>query len=288
MNKSRFIAAFSVILSLVKYRLSLLVTFSAMTGYFLTGKPIGLRFWMLLLGVFLLAAGSSGLNQFQERNFDLLMERTKNRPIPSKRISASIALLASLFLIISGTCSLGYLGRLPLILGLTTVVFYNLIYTPLKRLTWLAIVPGAFVGAIVPLIGWTSGDSFVFHPVILFVSVFVWLWQLPHFWLLFLRFRRDYELAGFASVPCFMSNSGIKNLVFIWAVFTSCFLCSFPLYGVGFNPSIITLFGLLNLLFIILFRRLLYGNKESNSIRKAFILINLFAFLVFTVLILSV
>lgn len=274
-----------VVLRLLKYQLSLMVTFSALTGYYLAGKPVGYIFLILSFGVFFLACGSSGLNQWQERNFDLLMERTKNRPLPSGQISVTGALLVSLFFIISGTLFLGFIGWLPMMLGLTNVVFYNLIYTPLKRFTWLAVIPGTFVGAIPPLIGWTAAGGSPFHPVILFVAVFVLLWQLPHFWLLLIRFGKEYENAGFSSLPKYLNGSRLKKLVFIWAVVTSVFLCSFQIFDIIFKPAVVNLFVMLNLVFIFLFYRLLFGKEPIRSVRNAFMLINTFALIVFLVLI---
>jgi heme o synthase len=276
---------FTVIMRLVKYRLSLMVTFSALTGYYLTGKPLGSTFLILFSGVFFLACGSSALNQWQERNFDLLMERTKFRPLPSGQISVISAFLTSLALLITGTILLGFIGWLPMFLGLSNVVLYNLIYTPLKRFTWLAVIPGSFVGAIPPIIGWTAAGGSVFHPVILFVAGFVLLWQLPHFWLLLIRFGKEYENAGFSSPPVYLNGSRLKNMVFIWAVLTSVFLCSFQFFGINFKPSVVILFVILNLVFIVLFYKLLFGKEPVKSVSNAFILINSFALIVFLVLI---
>lgn len=277
MNRSKLTSRLSVILRLVKYPLSLMVAFSALTGYFLTGNHAFSITFMLLSGVFLLAAGSAGLNQVQELRFDLLMERTKNRPIPSGQISASSALKLSLILLISGALFLGLLGWLPLALGLVNVGLYNLIYTPLKRLTWLAVIPGSLVGAVPPLIGWTSGGLSVFHSAVLFVSLFVLLWQIPHFWLIVIRYDKDYRKAGFPALPDYLSGNRIKNLVFCWALMTSGFLCSFPLFGLKFNTPLIGLFVLLNLLFIVLLYKFLFADEANRSLRKAFILINSFA-----------
>jgi heme o synthase len=285
MSKNKFTSSFGVVLRLAKYQLSLMVAFSAMTGYLLTGRSLGSTSLILFMGVFLLAAGSSGLNQLQERHYDVLMERTKNRPLPSNQITGPAALAVSLSLIIAGGSLLGFLGLLSFTFGLLNVVLYNLIYTPLKRITWLAIVPGAFVGAITPLIGWTAGGNDVFHPLILYMAVFVLLWQLPHFWLILIRFRKDYERAGYSNPPASLNGLKMKNLIFIWVIVTSCFLFSFPLFGITFNLSFIVLLALVNLLLITLFHRFLFGRLVNQSLSNSFILINSFALIVFLVLI---
>jgi len=276
---------FLALMRLMKFPLSLMVTFSALTGYYLTGKPLSPITLNLMFGVFFMASGSSALNQFQERSYDALMLRTNKRPIPSKQISAFGALMVSLGLIFAGTMLLTRCGLIPMILGLCNVVLYNLIYTPLKRFTWLAIVPGALVGAVPPLIGWTSGGPYIFHPIALFIAGFVFLWQLPHFWLLILRYKKDYETGGFSSLSRFMVETRIKNLIFFWTIVTSVYLFSFPLFGITFRPGVITVFAFLNILFIILFYTTLFVKGKFRSLRNAFILINSFALLVFIALI---
>jgi protoheme IX farnesyltransferase len=262
-----------------------MVSFSALTGYFLTGNLDGFVTCILFFGVFLLAAGSAALNQVQERSFDLLMERTKYRPLPSNQISVVAALAVSMILLMAGALLLSLIGWLPMTLGIINLVLYNLIYTPLKRITWLAIIPGSLVGTVPPLIGWTSIGLSVFHPVILFVAVFVLLWQAPHFWLILIRYSRDYENAGFSRLPVYLDGNRIKILVFLWALVTSGFLCSFPLFGLKFNSPLIALFLLLNLLFIFFFYKFLFGKEVNQPIRKAFILINSFAFAILVLLI---
>ncbi len=282
---SKLIYYLLVFLKLTKYQLSLMVAFSGVTGYLLTGNANITTAILVTSGVFLLAAGTSGLNQVQEYKLDLLMERTRNRPIPSGQISVMASMGISLSLLISGTFLLAYLGFLPLMLGLFNVVLYNLVYTPLKRYTWLAIIPGSIVGAVPPLIGWTSGGLSINHPVIFFVSLFVLLWQLPHFWLIFIRYGNDYRKAGFSVLPKYFNDKSVKNLVFFWALITSGFLCSFPLFELKFKSPLIALFLSLNVLFILLFHKFLFNIKGDHSIRKAFILINSFAIAIFLLLI---
>ena len=262
-----------------------MVTFSAMTGFLLTGKSIGFLSLILFMGVFFLASGASALNQYQESGYDALMERTKKRPVPSHQISPLNALVVSLVLIIVGTIFLGSIGLIPTILGISNIALYNLIYTPLKRYTWLSIIPGALVGAVPPLIGWTSGGFSIFHPIALFIAGFVFLWQIPHFWLLTLRFGQEYRIAGYPNLSGFLKESGIKVLIFIWVIITLIFLFSFHFFGLRFKPSMLFVFGFLNVFFIILFYNFLFGKETKYQVRNAFILINSFAVFIFLVLI---
>jgi len=272
---------------LTRAPLSLLVTFSAMTGYVLTGSAITASFFFLLSGVFLLSAGTSVLNQVQEYRRDALMQRTNRRPIPSGEISMLNAILVAVVFILAGSVLLSFNGWLPMALGLLNIVFYNLIYTPLKTRSWLAILPGAAVGSVPPLIGWTSAGFYIFHPNALFLALFVLLWQVPHFWLLMIKYGKEYEMAGFCSISKNLNEQQIKSMVFLWGVFTSVFLMFFPLFGFNLSPLLMGLLIVLNLFFISQFYRFLFRQRAPGTIRNAFILINSYAVAVFLLLIIN-
>ncbi len=238
-------------------------------------------------GVFLLAAGTSVLNQVQECGQDALMKRTVKRPIPSGEISRPTASLIAVLLILSGTFLLSRNGWLPMVLGLSNIVFYNLIYTPLKTRSWLAIIPGALVGAVPPLIGWTSAGFYIFHPNAIFVAIFVFLWQIPHFWLLMIKYGKEYESAGFSSISRMLNERQIKLVVFYWGVITSLFLMLFPFFGFNFKPLLIIFLIGINFSFVALFHRFLFRDRSSKTIRKAFILINTYAMVVFLFLVIN-
>jgi len=286
-SKNNFNRYISVVVRLTRIRLSLMVSISAMTGYFLTGSS---PTWSLLLmfgGVFFLAAGTSVLNQVQECRRDALMKRTAKRPIPAGEISRPVATLISILLIAGGTVMLILNGWIPMALGLSNIVFYNLIYTPLKSRSWLAIIPGALVGAVPPLIGWTSAGFYIFHPNALFVAIFVFLWQIPHFWLLMIKYGKEYESAGFSSISKMLNEHQIKLVVFYWGVITSLFLMLFPFFGFSFKPLLLGFLIGINFLFVSLFHRYLFRDKSSKTIRKAFILINTYAMVIFLFLVIN-
>jgi len=264
-----------------------MVTISALTGYFLTGSSPKVALIFLFAGVFLLAAGTSVLNQVQECRHDALMKRTVRRPIPAGEISRKAALLIAIVLMLWGMLLLSLNGWLPVLLGLSNVVFYNLIYTHLKTRSWLAIIPGAFVGAVPPLIGWTSAGFYIFHPNVLFIATFVFLWQIPHFWLLMIKYGKEYELAGFSSISKVLNERQIKSVVFGWGVITSLFLMSFPLFGFNLKPILLITLIAMNFLFITLFHRFLFEKGSPKTIRKAFVLINSYAVVVFIVLVIN-
>jgi len=175
-----------------------------------------------------------------------------------------------------------------MILGLSNIVFYNLIYTPLKTRSWLAIIPGALVGAVPPLIGWTSAGFYIFHPTAIFIASFVFLWQIPHFWLLMIKYGKEYELAGFSSITKKLSESQIKLVIFYWGVITSVFMMLYPFFGFRINPLLVCFLIAINILFVTLFRRFLFRDQSSKTIRKAFILINAYAIIIFLFLVINV
>jgi protoheme IX farnesyltransferase len=216
-----------LLLSLGKVRISLLVTFSAATGYLLAAGEVTLQMLVPAAAVFLLACGSCALNQYQEKEIDSLMERTKDRPLPSGILSPSSALLISLGLISTGSF-IFFHGANPLagILGLFAIFWYNGVYTYLKRKTAFAAIPGALVGAIPPALGWVSGGGNLLDPRIGAVVFFFFMWQVPHFWLLLLDFGKDYEKAGFPSLTRLFTQAQLSRITFMWicAAAVSCMM----------------------------------------------------------------
>lgn len=276
-----------ILRELTKFRLSFMVSLSAVAGYWLAPGALSPSVWGVLAGVFLLAGGSSGINQFQERKLDALMSRTSKRPIPSKKIKPSYAFFISVFLIVSGFFILSGISIYSALLGIANVFFYNLLYTPLKTKSALSILPGAIVGAIPPMIGWVAAGGNLFDPQIIFIATFMFLWQMPHFWLLLITFGIEYEKAGFSSISKFLNMNQVKMLVFIWTVITSLFLFSFPLFRITMSPLMTGALSILNTAFIITFYRLIFKLSYKSGFRGAFIAINTFMMLVLILFILN-
>ena len=174
-----------------------------------------------------------------------------------------------------------------MILGLLNLVLYNLIYTPLKTRSWLAILPGALVGGIPPLIGWTSAGHYLLHPNAIFLFIFVCLWQVPHFWLLMIKYGKEYEAAGFSTISRVLTEIQIKKVVFFWGVITSGFLMFFPFFGFNLKPFLLGSLIVTNLFFIRLFYRFLFQDRNPQTVSRAFILINTYAMVIFILLIIN-
>ncbi len=187
---------------LFKLRLTFIVVVSAVLGFLLTPAPL---IWsdllMLILGGFLVTGASNSINQILERDLDALMDRTSDRPLPSGRMSVPEALWIGIGAALTGIFLLWYfLNPLSGILGALAFFIYTLAYTPLKRITPLAVFVGAIPGAIPPMLGWVAvtGD-FGPEPGALFAMQF--MWQFPHFWAIAWVMDTDYRKAGFRLLP---------------------------------------------------------------------------------------
>ena len=174
----------SKIPKLIKLPLIILSTFSSATGFYLANPELSLRMLLFTVSLMILAAGSASLNQYQDRNYDAKMDRTKNRPIPAGDMSPRFVLIFSISLIAAGIISIGFFFSVfPMILGILTVILYNGIYIYLKRITPLSVFPEALVGALPPLLGWFSSGGEYFSAGLIGLILFFFICQIPHFWM---------------------------------------------------------------------------------------------------------
>ena len=275
------------ILSLIKYKVSIAVTFTAITGYLVYTGQFHFQILNLILGVFFLAGGSSALNECQEHKYDALMPRTKNRPIPTGQISLRNASLVSLLFFFIGLSILYFnFGTTTALLGLINIFWYNLIYTSLKRITSFAVVPGSLVGAIPALMGWTAAGGYVFESTIIFIAFFMFIWQIPHFWLLMLKYGKEYEDAGFKTINQAVNPQNLKLIIFIWVLATSFSSIIVPLFLVHISFLFFLFIFALNISFIAIFVKLSFGkNVGELNFRKSFVSINIYMVLFMIMLI---
>lgn len=212
---------FKTLAELGKVRISLPVALSALAGYALHSATIDMQGVFLALGVFLMSCGSGALNHWQEQKTDAEMPRTRNRPIPSGRITSLQGLLITAGYLTAGSAVLLITSPIiALILSWVTLFFYNLVYTPLKKITAFAVIPGSMVGALPPVIGWTAAGGHPGSEVILIVATFFFIGQIPHFWLLLLLFGDQYKLAGMPSLTDIFSEIQIKRVTYAWILTT--------------------------------------------------------------------
>jgi protoheme IX farnesyltransferase len=225
--------------ALCKIKVSFFAALSAIVGFVLSPSPAVHNLVLLALGVFLLACGSSALNQYQERDTDALMERTKNRPIPSGAIRPPRALLFVPVLLGLGFSIIWVMGGVKaLILGTFAICWYNGLYTPLKRKSAFAAIPGALIGAIPPAIGWVAGAGYLFSPKLWAMSFLFFMWQVPHFWLIMLNFGREYEKAGLPSLSRIFTQRQLRTIIFYWIFALAVGSTCMPLYGLADAPFI--------------------------------------------------
>ena len=188
---------------LFKFRLSLTVVFSAAMGFLLAMQ--GAIDWaglgMLCLGGFLLSGASNALNQVLEKDYDKLMKRTANRPVATGRMSVSEAVLvAGLASVVALMIFSIVFNPLTAFLGSLSLISYAFIYTPMKRVSPVAVWIGAFPGALPPAIGWVAVTG-TFDLVALVLFAIQFIWQLPHFWAIGWVAYDDYMKGGYKLLP---------------------------------------------------------------------------------------
>ena len=268
------------VLSLIKYRVSIAVSFTAVTGYIVYTGHVDWKVLLVALGVFFFASGASGLNEVQEHKYDALMDRTKNRPIPSGQLSPHLGFVISFGFVKAGfTLLFLAFGIVPALLGLLNIFWYNGVYTYLKRVSSFAVVPGSLVGAIPAFIGWTAAGGKMFDPTIVSIAFFLFIWQIPHFWLLMLKYGKEYEQAGFRTINQAIQTVNLKKIIFTWVVATSVISIAIPLYLTQLSWVFFAMVFVLNLAFIGIFTSLAFGKSAELNLKKSFISINVYMML---------
>lgn len=218
---------------LTKIKITFAVMLTTIVGYSLAANELNTNMIIPVLGLFILAMGSAVLNQYQEFELDSKMDRTKNRPIPSGQITPFNALILSFAMIIIGSALLYFFsGFDALWLGLLALIWYNVIYTPMKRRTPFAVIPGSVIGALPPLIGWVAGGESLLDPRAMILAFFFFIWQVPHFWLLMIKYGEQYEKGGFPSLQRFYSEKHIRWVTFLWTVSTAISAMMLPAFKV--------------------------------------------------------
>jgi len=276
-----------ILIEITKLRITFFVTVTTMFGFIAATNSISPKIILPAVGILLLACGSAALNHYQERKTDVMMDRTKNRPIPSGRISASNTLIISAALIILGSILLFIgSGLLALSLGLLNLIWYNAVYTPLKKVTPLAIIPGSLVGAIPPIVGWVAGGGNIMDPQIILISFFFFIWQIPHFWLLLMVLDKDYQQAGFPTLTQIFNQQQLGRITFVWILATAVTGLLLPLFQISHNQFINYSLFIAAIWLAYKSVSLLSQTKEAFSFRFAFRSINYFA--LFVVVIVSI
>jgi heme o synthase len=200
-TRSTVAARVGALIELTKPGIVRMVLVTAGTGFFMasaSGHPLDVVLLLhALFGIGLAASGACGLNEYAEWRADARMRRTAGRPVPSDRLTPRTALHFSGLLVLLGLAHLQiFVGSVTSALVALTVVTYVMIYTPLKRRSWLATLVGAVPGALPILAGWTAGGGGMTAPGFALFGI-LFLWQMPHFFALAWIYREDYARGGF-------------------------------------------------------------------------------------------
>ncbi|HEX5710429.1 MAG TPA: UbiA family prenyltransferase [Sulfuricurvum sp.] len=261
---------------LTKFVLSFAVSLSALFAYIMAKGEIGTDMFIATFAVLLVAMGVSTLNQVQEYKEDALMERTKHRPIASGKWSPRTAILIAAILILSSLVLIyDLLGITGVNLFLFSFIWYNLFYTPLKKKSALAVVPGAILGVIPPAIGWLAAGHSLMEAEFYALGLFYFVWQVPHFWLLVMLHYGDYAGAGYPTAMRLFGKMTLQRLTYYWLILT---IATGYFMVTIFQPnnmvinSLLILTGVLALLSSL---QLLRKNFELQHARKVFMQINL-------------
>ena len=224
---------------LMKFRLSMLVVFSSGIGYLmgLTGAINWQGFVMICIGGMLTAGASNALNQVIEKDFDRLMKRTANRPLPTERMTSIEALLFAGILAVSGIGVLWfYFNEAAALLSAIALLTYAFIYTPLKRFSPIAVYVGAIPGALPPMIGYVAATNLLNEQAsLLFLIQF--FWQLPHFWAIGWVGYEEYLRAGFKLLPSTEGRSKKSAMQTVFSVTVLIAVSVLP-YAFGFTGII--------------------------------------------------
>jgi len=218
-------------IELTKPRITLLATAAVAVGFYVSSSSYaGVSSLIpVLIGATCAGAACGVFNQYLERDQDALMERTKNRPLPSGRLTPSSALVFGFCLAVLGVGFLFFKsGLLTGILALLVLVTYILLYTPMKAQTPLCTFAGALPGALPVLMG-AAAAHFEIQRVCWFIFALLFVWQIPHSFAFTWMYREDFRRAGFKVLPV-LDSEGTKTSVLIMASL-------FFLTGVSLYPA---------------------------------------------------
>ncbi|MBC7742411.1 MAG: protoheme IX farnesyltransferase [Bdellovibrionaceae bacterium] len=213
---------FKIYSSLTKFGIVIFVLLAGLAGY-ASGYQIETVFqWRHLVwfvgGLYFLSSGSLALNQVQEYKLDQKMPRTANRPIATGKIKPAAGLILSLVMIFVGVNMLFELSPMAGYLAVASVLLYNVAYTMYWKPRWIfAAVPGAIPGALPITIGYAVNNPDIFNSDSIYLFLIMFLWQMPHFWTLAIKYKEDYRLGEIPTLPTAL---GVPKTLFHVGLYT--------------------------------------------------------------------
>lgn len=255
---------------ITKARLAVSVVFSSIAGYLLGAFEISfISLLLLAFGGYCLVGASNTFNQIIEKDLDALMNRTKNRPIPSGRLSVNSAMTIAIILTILGVISLYFLNPKTAMFGAISIFLYTSVYTPLKTITPLSVFVGALPGAIPFMLGWVAAtNEFGIEPGTLFMIQF--FWQFPHFWALAWMLDEDYRKGGFKMLPTGKKDKGTALQIIMYTIWMMV-ISVVPAFGITGRlqlsiPAAVIVFLIGAVMLFFAFK--LYEKRDNVSARK--------------------
>src|SRR5262245_1904209 len=238
-------------IELTKPGITMMVCLTTLSGFFLAGGNL-FDFLLVhtLIGTFLIASGASALNMGLEWESDGTMRRTKARPIPAGRLTPVSALTFGSAISFVGALELFYVNFLTGLLATLSLLLYVLVYTPLKRKTWLSTVIGAIPGALPPVMGWTAAQNAITLQACWLFAILV-LWQLPHFVAIAWIYREDYASAGFPLLPVIDCKGKQTSRLILITIVALILVSLFPVEGGNFPLAYQTGAFLLGITFLV-------------------------------------
>ena len=200
---------------LTKVGLSLSVVFSSVAGYLLGVDVVDyFTLFLLALGGFFMVGASNAFNQIIEKDTDAIMQRTKNRPLPTGRMSVNFAMFIAILFTVLGLAILYSINPKTALFSAVSIFLYTCAYTPLKSVTPLTVFVGAIPGAIPFMLGWVAAtNNFGIEAGFLFMIQF--FWQFPHFWAIGWLQDEEYKKAGFNMLPMNKKDkNAVKQIIF--------------------------------------------------------------------------
>jgi len=275
-NNHSFKSIYTDFLEITKARLAVSVVFSSLAGFMLGISNIHSLDWLVLvklaIGGYCMVGASNAFNQVIEKELDVLMDRTKNRPVPTRRMSSNAALTIAFLLTSIGVVLLYTINEKTAMFGATSIFIYTCIYTPLKTITPLSVFVGAFPGAIPFMLGWVAATgNFGIEAGTLFLIQF--FWQFPHFWAIGWFLYEDYEKAGFYMLPSGKKdNSTALQIILytLWLIIAS-LLPVLGYTGQFFITKISAVAVLLLGLWMLFYAVKLYQTRTAKSARTLMI-----------------
>lgn len=257
---------------ITKARLAVSVVFSSVAGYLLGFDSNHPFQWsvliMLAIGGYCMVGASNAFNQIIEKDLDALMDRTKNRPVPSGRMSVNSAFAVAFTLTVLGLVILYNINPKTAMFGAISIFLYTSIYTPLKTKTPLSVFVGAFPGAIPFMLGWVAAtDNFGIEAGTLFLIQF--FWQFPHFWAIGWFLFDDYKKAGFFMLPTGKKDKSTATQIILYTIWliAASVLPAFGYTGQLFISPVAAVAVFLLGIWMLVYGIKLYKSREAKAAR---------------------